>query len=245
MKSFIDGITAYGEALRLVGRLGLWGYLFAPVLIGIVVAFGIFGAAGFVSDDLSRLLLSWFSRLSGSKVAESVARIFSAVLIIGVGLVLFKQIVLAVSAPVMSPLSEKVERYLAGDAYPEVRFSVSRALSDLVRGLVIALRNIFRELFFTLLLLVIGLIPLFSFFTPFLIFIVQAYYAGFGNIDYMLERHLRVGESVRFVRRNRMLAIGNGSVFLLLLLSGVGFIFALPLATVAATVETYKRMNKQ
>lgn len=245
MKSFLDGITSYGKALRLVGRLGLWGYMFAPVLIGIVVAIGVFGAAGLVSDDLGRLILSWFSGLTGNKVATGAARIFSALLIIGVGLVLFKQLVLAISAPVMSPLSEKVERYLAGDAYPEVKFSLSGALSDLVRGLIIALRNIFRELFLTLLLLVLGLIPVLGFFSPFLIFFVQAYYAGFGNMDYMLERHMRVKGSVEFVRNHRMLAIGNGTVFLLLLLSGVGFIFALPLATVAATVETYKRMNKQ
>jgi CysZ protein len=65
------------------------------------------------------------------------------------------------------------------------------------------------------------------------IFVTQAYYAGFGNLDFTLERHFRVRESVRFVRRNRGLAIGNGTVYLLLLLSVVGFLVALPLATVA------------
>jgi len=39
------------------------------------------------------------------------------------------------------------------------------------------------------------------------------------------------------------MAIGNGVVFLLLLFTGIGFILALPLGTVAATIETVKRLE--
>ena len=37
--------------------------------------------------------------------------------------------------------------------------------------------------------------------------------------------------------------IGNGTVFMLLLMTGIGFLFAPPLATVAATVESIERLQ--
>jgi len=62
-------------------------------------------------------------------------------------------------------------------------------------------------------------------------------------MDYTLERHFSIGESVRFVRANRWLAVGNGAVFMLILMTGIGFLLAPPLATVAATIETAKRLE--
>ncbi len=72
---------------------------------------------------------------------------------------------------------------------------------------------------------------------------MQSYYAGFGNLDFALERHYRYADSVRFVQRNRALALGNGAVFMLLLFTFAGFLVALPLGTVAATIETVKRVD--
>ena len=72
---------------------------------------------------------------------------------------------------------------------------------------------------------------------------VQSFYAGFGNIDYTLERHLNVRNSIRLVRVNKGLALGNGLVFMGLLAIGIGFLIAPPLAAVAATIETTKRLG--
>ena len=142
----------------------------------------------------------------------------------------------------MSPLSEKVENHLLGKS-TTIKFSISQMLKDLLRGIRIALRNIIREIFYTLLLLLLGLIPFFSPFAPFLILAVQSFYAGFGNIDYTLERHLNVRNSIRLVRANKGLALGNGLVFMGLLAIGIGFLIAPPLAAVAATIETTKRLG--
>jgi CysZ protein len=116
-------------------------------------------------------------------------------------------------------------------------------LKDLIRGLRLAIRNIIRELFFTILLFLVGLIPLFSPFVSIAIFILQAYYAGFGNMDFTLERHFNVKGSVRFVRQHRGIAIGNGAFFLLLLFTGFGFLVALPLGAVAAAQETVPHLS--
>jgi len=78
-----------------------------------------------------------------------------------------------------------------------------------------------------------------------LLYLVQSYYAGFGNMDYTLERHFKYSESVKFVRQNRGLAIGNGIVFMLVLLIPlVGIILVLPLSVTAASTETLAVLNK-
>ena len=104
---------------------------------------------------------------------------------------------------------------------------------------------LFAKCFSLCFFLLLGLIPLVGFLSPVFLFTTQAFYAGFGNLDYTLERHFSVVESSRFVRKYRFLAIGNGAVFMLLLMTGIGFLIAPPLATVAATFESVERLKNQ
>jgi CysZ protein len=158
------------------------------------------------------------------------------------GLIIFKQLIMVICSPILSVLSERVEDQLTGK-HSGSGFSLRQITSDFMRGLRIALRNIFRELSLTIVLLLLGLVPIFTPFTTIAIFIIQAYYAGFGNMDFALERHFRYRDSVRFVQRYRGLAVGNGAIFILLLLTFVGFLVALSLSTVAVTIETVKRLE--
>ena len=159
------------------------------------------------------------------------------------GLVVFKNLVSILSSPFMSLLSEKIENSLSA-APSRNGLSLSRALREILRGLSLALRNILWELSLLLVLLLLGLIPLISPFVLVLAFLVQAYYAGFATLDYTLERHLGVKDSIRFIKRHRGLAVGNGAIYLLILLSGIGFLFALPLATAASVPEVLKRLPR-
>lgn len=242
LKDFFAGIAAYGKAMSLVAELRLWGYVLIPGLMSILLGGGIIWGAIGISDNLGGWLISLYPFDWGRAALEKVANVFSGLLIIALGLILFKNLVIAIASPIMSPLSEKVEKHLTGSP-GQVSITASEIASDIIRGIRISIRLIVRELFFTILLFLLGLIPIFSPFVAIAIFIIQAYYAGFGNIDFALERHFRVRGSVQFVRRHRLLAIGNGTVYLGMLLTGVGFLFALPLGVIAATVETVKRVK--
>ncbi len=237
-----EGITTYAAAIRHVSRFGLWGYVLLPGLLSLLLALGILSMAWGLSDNLAGLILGWWSWDWGRSVVEIIAQVLGGLLIIAVGAVLFKQLIMVVLAPVMSILSAKVEAQITGKQ-PDDSFSVGRVFSEMVRGLRVALRNIVRELSATFFLLLLGLIPVLTPFTTLLIFLIQSYYAGFGNADYTLERHYSYRDSVRFVQQHRGLSIGNGIVFMLLFLSVVGFLFALPLGTVAATLQTLKRID--
>ena len=242
INDFFDGLKAYGKAFRLISKLGLWGYTFIPAIITILLMLGIGYSAYGLSDNFGHLLTGWWPFEWGSAFINSIGSWIGGLFIGIIGILLLKYIVLILVAPFMSILSEKVESKLTGKKNTQ-HFKLSKAFKDMARGLRLAIRNISRELFFTLLLILFGLVPLIGFISPILIFIVQSYYAGFGNADYTLERYFKVRQSINFARQHRGLMIGNGVVFMGLLMTGVGFLFAPPLATVAATLESIERLE--
>ena len=83
-----------------------------------------------------------------------------------------------------------------------------------------------------------------SWLTSILILTIQAYYAGFGNMDYTLERYYNTKESVHFIHQHRGFAVGNGIIFLLLLAIPVLGIFLAPFfGAVGATIGTLRRLD--
>lgn len=242
MREFIAGIKSYEEALRVVSSYRLWGFVLLPGLLSIVIGVTIVILAFSIFDNIGGWLSGFWPWAWGASTVNSIADIFGGLLVIIIGLLLFKQLVMVVTAPFLSILSEKVENRVFGIG-DGVQLSTSRVVREILRGLAIAIRNLLREISYTVILLLLGLIPLFTPFIAIAIFILQAYYAGFGNMDFALERYMGYRESIRFVRNHRMLALGNGVVFLLLLFTFIGFLVAMPLGTVAATIETGKRLH--
>lgn len=109
-----------------------------------------------------------------------------------------------------------------------------------------SLRNLTREILWTLGLLIVGFIPIVGMISGPAILLVQAYFAGFGNMDYTLERHFGVRDSASFVKDYRGLAIANGGVFMVLLMVPVLGLFVAPsLATVAGALETVERLERE
>ena len=102
------------------------------------------------------------------------------------------------------------------------------------------------ELLITIPLLILSLVPVLNIITTVLIFLVQAYYAGFGNMDYTLERHYGYSESIQFVKKNKGVAIGNGIIFIIMLIIPViGVILVLPLSVTASTTETIRLIQEK
>ncbi|MEM1323158.1 MAG: EI24 domain-containing protein [Bacteroidota bacterium] len=243
IKDLFAGVQSYGKALQLISKLGLWGYVLLPGLFSLLLAAAIGVSAWSFSGSIGSWLMAWYPFEWGSELLAGAANFIGLLLIVTGGLIVYKHLVMVIVSPFMSPLSEKVENYLMGEPLAGNGLTLSGAIGDLIRGLRIALRNIIRELFLVGILFLLSWIPILTPFTTALIFIVQAYYAGAGNMDYLLERHYSVRGSVRFVRDYRGLAVGNGSIFLLLLMTGIGFLIAPPLGTIAATIEGVKRLE--
>lgn len=241
-QDFFKGINTYARAFNLLSEMRLWAYLILPGIMGLLLAILIGGTAWSLYDDLGAFFLSWLPT-AGNGWITSVSNFLSGLLILTSGILLFKHLLLVVLSPFMSPLAQKVEEHLTGRKSPYSGLQIGQAIKDIIRGLRIAFRNIIREVFFSALLLILSLIPAVGVFSAVLLFLVQAFYAGFGNMDYTLERHYSVRESVQFIRSNRGLALGNGTVFVLLLSTGIGVLIAPTLATIAGAIATVERLE--
>lgn len=244
LNNIFSGIAAYGQSLSLISKLKLWKYFFIPIVISLVTAIAIGFSAYGLSDNLGRLIGKLWIWEWGKETAKVVFNVTGGLAIVILGLILYKHIVMALSAPFMSPVSEKIERYLTGneEGHPHIATHFSQ---QLWRGIRINIRNLFRELLISVPLIVLGFIPVLNIFSTALLFVVQAYYAGFGNMDYTLERHFNSKESIAFVKKNKGIAIGNGLVFMLFLFVPVlGVILVLPFSVTAATIKTVKLVGE-
>ena len=241
LKSIINGISAYLSAFEILRKLKLWKYFAVPMLISFLLLIIILATSFYFAEDLGNGIASIWSLSWGGETVSTISHVVGGLLIFIFGLVIYKHVVLAFSAPFMSPVSEKIEAHFYPDSKPQNNQGFSSALA---RGVKINIRNLGKELLFVLPLFVLSLIPVIGFAFSLLIFMVQAYYAGFGNMDYTLERHLNYKESIAFVKKNRGVAIGNGIGFMvLLLLPIIGCIVVLPMSVVAASAMTLKKLH--
>lgn len=244
IKNAINGIKAYFGAFGLLSKLGLWKYFGVPILISVLTGVFFIGMAYLFSGSLGGFIAKVWVWDWGSETFTIVSKWIAGLLIIAVGLVFYKHIVMALSAPFMSPVSEKVEAYILGKTNHKHRNSSFR--EQLVRGIRINGRNLVKELLFVIPLVFVSFIPVIGIFATVLIFVIQAYYVGFGNMDYTMERHFKYRDSIVFVNKHRGLAIGNGIIFMLMLfIPVVGLIITLPVAVVAASIETVKLLQKE
>lgn len=235
LKGIFDGFGSYFNVLNFIHKHRLYNYFLISGIISVCLGVIIFGASYFLSDDLGALLFKLYPFERWSDYVLKILNFAAGSLVALLGLVLYKYLLLICVSPFMSPLSAKVEMIITGTPI-ESKFSIKQSGYELIRGIRISLRNVVRELGLTLLLIIIGFIPIFTVFVTPLIFLIQSYYAGFGNLDYYLERRANISQSVAYVKKNKGIAIGNGAGFLLLLLIPVLGLFLAPvMATVAAT----------
>jgi CysZ protein len=247
LDKFIDGANSYRDAWSFISNNKLWSYMIYPGLISLGVAIllvggGLWGIESWLHaielPDWLETVVNWLP----AWIETSVILLTEIFLM----LFIFKYIVMIVAAPFMGPLSEKVESIITGQPGP--KFSVKDMGEDISRALRITLRNLIRELLWVLLIFLVQfIIPgIGSLFATVAIFLVQAYYAGFGNFDPVLERQrFTVQQRVQFMKAHRPLSAGNGSIFLLLSMVPIlGWFLGPALGTVAATMDGLEELGK-
>ena len=242
ISNLIDGLKAYLEAYQVISRLKIWRFFMIPMLISVLIFLNIVLVSISFSDEIGLYISSFWSWDFGKETINTVSMILGGIILISIGLILFKHLVMILSAPFMGPISKKIEDDFTGVTS---QTQVSSPLTLVFRSIKISSRNLLRELLLSIPILILGLIPLIGFFSLFLLFLMQAYFAGFGNMDYTLERHFSYQKSIQFVKANKGIAIGNGLVFMLfLLIPFVGIIFIIPFSVTSATIATVKIINQ-
>lgn len=244
IKNILQGIKAYTGVFALISKLKLWKYFLVPIIISVVTASFIFLSAYGLSDNLGNFISKIWIWDWGKAYFTSFSTLIAAIIIVVIGFILYKHIVMALSAPFMSPVSEKIEAHLTTKENHTHRITSFKA--QLWRGIKINIRNLFRELLFSIPLLLLKFIPGVNIISAIVLLLIQSYYTGFGNIDYTLERHYKYKESIAFVRKNKGVAIGNGIVFMLFLfIPIIGIILVLPMSVTAASIKTVELLERE
>ena len=231
MIKFSKGFTDYIAAMGKIGKYGLWSYVIITTIVSLILGFFLFGGIFQWGDDFGSLLVSLYPFEWGGEILRSVIDWVSRVLLWTIAFFLFKYLILIILSPVMSLISSKIEKQITGRSTS--RFTLIR---ELIRGLQFNLRNLFRELIFIILFFIFSFVPVIGLVSPVLLFLTQAYFAGLGVMDYYLERHYSVSESIEVGSENKFYLTGLGSGFMLtILVPFIGIMFAPILGTIAAT----------
>lgn len=238
LRDILRGLYYYSESIEVIREARLWKYFIYSGILGLLV-FSVFGVLIYQTYDIlgSTILnwipwdIEWLDSLGNWLTLLSSSVLF---------LMLFRYIMLVVLAPLMSQLSAEVEAYIYRE---EARgTNIGTFFQETWRGIRIAFRNIIRELFWTVVLLLLGLFPLFSIIAGPAMIALQSYYAGFGTIDYWAERHMNYKETTSYLSAHKGMLIGNGIVYLFLIaIPFVGVVFIPTLSTVAGTLHASEK----
>lgn len=229
--SYFSGFFAYLNALRGISAYRLGTQVIIAGLISLALGAGTYFIVFYFGDDLGQQMIELYPFEKGKNVMASIAGWLSRILLGLLVFFIYKYLLLIILSPILSIISEKVEVSLTGDRGK--RFSL---FGEVFRAIRFNLRNLYKEIFYTIILLVLGFIPAFSPFAPIAIFLVQGYYLGLGFMDFYMERHFSYSESIRLGKANRLWLSGLGTATgFTLLIPFLGFFIAPILTTIAAT----------
>lgn len=244
VKQLFFALGKYKNAMSFISQNSMsWLFIF-PVLFNI--AFYIVGF--YALSDLTDQAQSWMGLDQGNFPAWlewCLSAIFWIVFFIGLAL-LSGFFVMLMLAPVTSYMAEKTANILEGKMKEQ---DLKTTLKNVIRGISLTLTNMFYEILFAFIFIIVGLIPLVGWaVAPIGMFLVSTYFFGFSHLDYMNERRDRnVKQSRIWVYKNKGLAVGSGIPFaLVLMIPLIGTFIAsmvILIATVAGTITMFEYEN--
>jgi len=247
LKELVAGVISYRKANQVILKYRLWPWLAIPgilsfcyILILVILGMSYFsGMSEYVNEK-------WIPEIISGNTTYVIVSILLWLFLIIIGYLSYQQIVLIFFSPILSFLSEIVEKKIFNQEPPQ--FHIKNFFRDIIRSLIINLRNLGWMLFFTLAAWLISIVPLIgAMLSPVMIFLIQSYYGGVGLIDYTLERkRYTVSESIDFAHKNRARVTGVGMGFILLLLIPlIGWFFAPGYGATAATLAALEKINRE
>lgn len=230
MKQLNTILNSLPQGIAGISKYNLFKEFFLSGIIAFIIAVFILIFSWFAGGSLGDLLISiipWVGERLGSS-GTWIGRVLSLV----VGFIIFKYILLIATGPLMSKISERIEKTYAPNL-ERLHLNLGQSIN---RGIRMSLRNLFFEIILTILITLLTFIPFVNIISIPLLFIVQSYYAGAGTMDFTLERYYKLNGSVRFNRRNALQSIAYGAIYLVLLMIPILGLFISPvLSTSIAT----------
>lgn len=231
-------IRFFWHALRFIEGHNLWHLLILPAIFNLIIAVLI----GVFAWKSSGVLVLWIiQHFEFEKGDSNLVNFIEELLLIGVRaaivflyLKIYRYAVLILFAPFLAYISGKIQSIVSHD---DKVFCMSHFLTDCTRGMRIAFKNFFIELFITIGILIFSLLigwllPV----APLVILVIESYFFGYAMIDYRNEYYdIPRDKSHEMITDSPGLAIGNGLFFnFSLLIPFIGILFAPIIALIAA-----------
>ena len=220
-QAFKLGFKGYSRALSFIFKNKLSYFFLFPLLLNILLFILGIQAVDYLSENINDYLLdlffkentvsSWWSRFLNGFIYWTIW-IVSKIIFIFIYAIVGGYLTIILLSPVFTFLSEKTAEIITGK---KTKFNFIRFFKDIIRAILIALRNLLFQLSYSVLLFLISMIPVFGWIISLLgSFLISSYFYGFAFMDYANERNkLSIKESVVFVRKNKGFAIGVGGIF--------------------------------
>ncbi len=245
LRDLVTSFKAYWEAWTIIVDKKLWMYLVIPGLISLFYGLTVGFTAWYWSDNLKDLIYTILPTDSNSRILSKITSGIVGVGIATTGVVIYKYVIMILLSPILNGLSRRVEEAVIGYSISYRKESDETVLKEYSRSLQFGLRNFLKEILFTCGLLIIGLIPFMGYVATPAIFLIQAMYAGYVNLDFTLGRYFSINGSIDFIRKNFGFSLGNGiAFFLIIMIPVVGLFFAPTLGTAAATLKSVPRIYR-
>tara|TARA_B110000305_G_C19328672_1_gene582806 strand:+ start:54 stop:938 length:885 start_codon:yes stop_codon:yes gene_type:complete len=217
IRDFKLGVNSYINAVKFIKEYRLWVYFLFPIIIFFSIYY-----LGFTFEDLKKE----YKAGEDEGMIKKVWYFFVSAFFLMMSYVIFnfmRYIIIIMISPVLSIVSEKVEKIITGNKY---KFNLKQLVKDIKRTINLAIRNIFFEFGIVyglalILYIIFWIVPApegtAKFISVQFAMIIAFYYYGFGFIDFMNERRrLTIKESVKFVKKHKGFAIALGLFFSLL-----------------------------
>lgn len=255
MNGFVHGLYGFGRAPAFILRHRMGWMFLAPILLWALFALGLFQTGNWLVDTAQ----AWSEKHLGLNVPTAgrdgwpgfwddlkavvngardvlVWVVLKLAIFWLVGL-LGKYVVLVFLSPLLAYASERTAELLTGTHIP---FHWARWLREMLRGMVMALRNGALEIGITVLAWAATLfLPLFAPVTALLLWVVSCWFYGFSMFDYIHERKgLGLRASVRAAHQQRGAVLANGMLFNLLMKVPVLGMMTAPLLAAVGAVLT-------
>ena len=257
-KDIGKGITDYGTATRFIFKNKLAWFFIFPLLFNILLF--VLGAMA-----IDTLLNSWqegtldIIQLKDAQFwgADALRWIIQGLMWFSVKVLFFLlfsylggYVTLAVMSPVLAFLSEKTEKILLDKNYP---FDVQQLMRDMLRGVLIVLRNVFLGFLISIVIFILSWIPILGWIvallSPFILLIVSAYFYGYSFVDYVVERQrVNLKTGFLFMKQHKGVLIGNGLPFAIIVLLPLGSLlasFVSIISVVASVISVKDDIKKQ
>jgi CysZ protein len=216
----------WSDTKKILNDSSVYKYMIPGVLVTLIYVSFMWSIGAYdTTEEVNTETLGWLGKLSYWLMSG--VRWFSTML--------FEFTVITLFSPIMALLSERCDTILTGREY---QFTFERFMKELLRTIGILTTG------FLFSLIVIGLWSLISWIgnlsaiSPYIVFILKAFFIGFNFVDYSFERNMiSIGKSWRYGISNPLIMIAIGALFALIIaIPIVGVVLATFLTTILATV---------